>query len=226
MVYLLSKKAHEYAENLHIEIEKLAGKVISDQSWFCAFARQKCLWLYKSHNIQKSKMIKSDTNNIHYTIAILRLDQKTNNPNYFPEWIKNPCELSHIKVLLLLDYWTQNGSLALEDVASHIIDFMFESSNFDRIISLVWLINSEIVSLLIQKLVTMYPVYYIERVKKARFMELLLTCCTHFTDATKSENSAAVSTIMEFSNRVFEQLTIALEENSNVIKCINMYVIY
>ena len=225
LIYILSKKAHEYAEHLHIEIEKLAGKIFSDQSWFCALARQKCLWLYKTHISQRPNLKKFDTINIHYTISILKLDQKINNANYFAEWLKNPCELSHIMVLLLVDCWIKNGSITFEDVASQTLALIFESSNFDLIIELVWLVHSEMALILLQKLLAIYPVNYDIKEKNIKFMELLVTCCTHFTEVVKNENffNAVTSSILDFSNKVFDQLKIVQEENANMLRCFDMY---
>jgi hypothetical protein len=213
---------------VHIEIEKFAGKIFSDQSWFCTFARQKCLWLYKSRDIQKANMKNYDPNIILYTMSILKLDQKINNANYFAEWIRNPSDLSHIMVLLLVDYWTQSGSITFEDVANQILASSFDSTNFDIIIALVWLVNSEIALILIQKLLAIYPVNYDTKEKNEKFIGLLVTCCTHFTDVVQNEKlfNAAASLILEISDKVFDQLQIALEENSNVLKCIDMYLFF
>jgi hypothetical protein len=195
-------------EHLHIEIEKLSGRIFSEQSWFCALARQKCCWLYKSHISQRL----SYNTNIHYTISILKLDLY-NNINYFAEWIKNPFELNHFQVLLLVDCWIKNGSSTYQDVASQILALGFESFNFDLIIELVWFVHSEIALILLEKLLLCYPVNYDIKEKNIKFMQLLITCCTHFTQVDTNE---LTSSLLEFSNNVFDQLLIAQEGNSSI----------
>lgn len=162
--------------------------------------------------------------NIYFSILILNLDENINNANYFSDWLKNPYKLSHIKVLLLVDYWTQNGILTFEYIAAEILNLVFESRSFDEILAFVCLIHSEIALIIMGKLLLLYPAGKLDREKNHKFMEILTACCTHLTESIKNEKyfSSAVSFIENFSNIIFNQLKIVLTENSNVPECIDM----
>jgi hypothetical protein len=113
-------------------------------------------------------------------------------------------------------------------VATQILVSVFESTNFDIIIALVWRVHSEIALILIQKLLAIYPVNYGTKEKNEKFIDLFVTCCTHFTDVAQNGRlfNAAASLILEISDKVFDQLKIAQEENSDVLKCIDMYLFF
>ena len=213
-IYILSKKAHEFAENLHIEIERLAGKIFSDQSWFCSLARRKCVSLYRS----------SKNASIHYTVSLLKLDSKINNVAYFSDWLKNPSELCHINVLLLLEFWNQNETLKFKDVAAQIMTQLFDSKSFNGVIALLSSAHPEISLTLLGKLLSLYSVDSQDKHLKLKFLEVVETCCTHFTNGVKSESyfNAALSSIFNFSKIVFDQLNIAFEESHNVPRFIDM----
>ena len=216
-LYLLYKKAHEYPEKLHIEIEKITEKIVGDDSWFSYVLHRNCPLLFKNEIIG----FKNDSADFGFNLKMLKLESKVQDLSFLETWLKLPNEICHIKFLFLLQFWLHSSSVTVEEITTKILNIAFISKGFNDVLSLLLVVSHEIAFYLLEKLILLEHANILDKEGRFRFIDLFRACATHFKDELNPQiYESLVIKLKEFSDRLFERLT---DEPQDFDHAVNRY---